>query len=126
MRLQPALDGGVKDLFLLVGGGLEEGDIAGLGSSGGRVGVRSLDMSARLARGLATIDETTLDGPDLTLTGHGTLDLRTRMLDLRAMASHPGDEAARAAPVVVVGPLDTISLQPGSLQPGSPRPGETR
>ena len=102
----------IDNLSGSVGASLADGEVVGFGDAGGRTAVRSVEASARLAGGLATIGEATLSGPGLALSGRGTLDLRTGMLDLRGLRSGIGGDPAARSAIAVGGPLDDLTVGP--------------
>ena len=57
----------------------------------GRTPFKRFDAALRLADGVATVGQTTMRGPDATLTIDGQADIGRRTIDLHAIATTPAD-----------------------------------
>ena len=97
-------------------------DEAAAALSAGRTPFRTLSFDMRLDRGVATIGDATMNGPDTSLTAGGSIDIGTRRLDLHAVAATP--EAAVSGPraklpLEIDGTFDKPSFKasPGSTPP---------
>jgi AsmA protein len=90
--------------------------VEGWGAPAGTTPFTSLTADATISDGILAIGQFALDGPDLSLSLTGGIDLLRRALDLRASprlkAAGADEAAALPVPIVVHGPWESPRLYP--------------